>query len=340
LDPRDLVQVLSTLPTGNHADLLVGAGSLDDAAVMRWPVASAQNASEGSGLHLVQTLDFITPVVDDARTYGQISAANALSDIYAMGGKPRLALNVVAFPSDDVPLSVLGEILLGGQEKVAESGAILAGGHSIKDAEPKYGLVVTGEVSPENLVTNQGARPGDVLVLSKPLGTGLAVSALRKDALQADEEKAAIASMVALNKGAAEAMLAVGVHAATDITGFGLLGHAMHIALGSQVSIRFSADAWPLLPGTLERAEAAGLKGAAKRNRDYVGDRLVEEGHPAHLRIATDPQTSGGLLMAVAEEKADALLEALKANGTPAAAVVGQCEAGPAGQISISEKIS
>jgi selenide,water dikinase len=290
---------------------------------------------DGSGPYLVQTVDFITPVADDPFVYGAVAAANALSDIYAMGGVPRFALNIVAFPTARAPLEVLGRILDGGAAKALEAGIPIVGGHSICDREPKYGLVVTGEVSAERLATNRGARPGDLLVLTKPLGTGLLVGALRAEALPEGDTAALYESMMALNRAAAEEMARVGVHAATDVTGFGLLGHAMQMMRASGVAAQIDLDALPLLPGARALAAKAGIKGAAQRNWDYVERSISSRGDDALTRVAVDPQTSGGLLIAVSAARATALLDALGASSVGAARIIGRVVDGQPGTMAL-----
>ena len=317
------MQVLRAATTGAHPEgWVVGDTALDDAAALR-----VVHPSVDGGPLLVQTVDFITPVVDDPHVFGQIAAANALSDVYAMGGEPRFCLNIVGFPSDRLPLSVLEGILRGGASKVREAGAIIVGGHTVKDAEPKYGLSVTGIVEEDVLVTQAGAKVGDALVLSKPLGTGLVIGGARGGAVDEATVAAAVQSMCTLNRVTTAAMREVGVNAATDVTGFGLLGHALHIAERSGVAIAFDAEL-PALPGARERAAKASLGGAAGRNLAYVQDALTNQ--PAHeaLRLAVDPQTSGGLLIAVAPDRIDALLSRLDG-----AARIGTVDAGPAGSL-------
>src|SRR5206468_951130 len=252
------------------------------------------------GLALVQTVDFFAPIVDDPYTFGQIAAANALSDVYAMGGEPLTALNIVGFPSGKLPLTVLTEILRGGQDKVHEAGAVIAGGHTIIDEELKYGLAVTGRAHPRHLLTNAGAAIGDKLILTKPLGTGILATAAKADRLSRDECDRLIASMSQLNRDASRAALAVGATCATDVTGFGLLGHANHIAKASAKSLHIDVARVPTLPGTRD-AWVAGIRtGGAERNEQYLRD-LVDWGSASDVdrAILIDPQTSGGLLVAV-----------------------------------------
>ncbi|MGK0360373.1 MAG: selenide,water dikinase [Bradymonadia bacterium] len=296
------MQILAGLPTMTHPAVVVGSGTLDDAAVTRWP---------GSDDLLIQTIDVITPVVDDPYVFGQIAAANALSDVYAMGGTPMFALAFAAFPGA-MDTRIAARILEGGAAAVGAAGAIIVGGHTLKDDVPKYGLAVVGRVREPGVRTNAGGRAGDALVLTKPLGGGLAYSAYRAGTLGADAEAAWIANMLQLNDGAARACASAAVHAVTDVTGFGLLGHAVQLAKASGVGLHFETDAIPLLPGTLARAQAAGLGGGAGRNWRYAAPDLPET---PMVRVLADPQTSGGLLIAVAPTGVDALLAALRAQG-------------------------
>jgi selenide,water dikinase len=283
--------------------LLVGLGAPDDAAVYRINATTA----------LIQTLDFFPPVVDDAYAFGAITAANALSDVYAMGGEVILALNLAAW-RDDLPLELLGEIFRGGADKVAEAGAAVAGGHTITDKEPKYGLAVTGIVHPDHIVMKGGARAGDVLVLTKPLGSGLITTAAKNSAASDAHLQNAIDWMARLNRDAAQALQEIGVKCATDITGYGLLGHAYEIAEASQVALRARADALPILDGAREYARQQQIPGGAGRNKLYLEDKVefTRALEDDLMEILFDPQTSGGLLIAVAETKLDALARALK----------------------------
>ncbi|HEU4878192.1 MAG TPA: selenide, water dikinase SelD, partial [Gemmatimonadaceae bacterium] len=263
---------------------------------------------------LVQTVDFFAPIVDDPYDFGQIAAANALSDVYAMGGQPLTALNIAAFPTGELPLSVLTEILRGGQDKVHEAGAHIVGGHSITDPELKYGLSVTGRVHPSFILTNAGAKPGDRLLLTKPIGTGILATAMKR-ASAGDEVmrsiatekigRAAIESMKTLNGAASRAALAVGSKCATDITGFGLLGHASHIARASDMTLRIHSAVVPLLDGAIEAWKAGASNDGLKRNREYLEDLVEWRIEDETMRaLLCDPQTSGGLLVAVTPERA------------------------------------
>lgn len=268
----------------------MGHESFDDAGVFRL----------SDDLALVQTVDFFAPIVDDPYEFGQIAAANALSDIYAMGGEPLTALGIVGFPTGRLPLEVLSDILRGGQDKVHEAGASVIGGHSVIDDEVKYGLAVTGRVDPRRILTNASAKVGDVLVLTKPLGTGFVTTALKRGTLTRAEAEPAIAAMRTLNAMAARAALDVGAECVTDVTGFGLLGHASHIARASGVTVRLRPASLPVLPMAREAWNAGATPGGAERNEEFVRD-VVEwgAGAPFERAILLDPQTSGGLLVAV-----------------------------------------
>ncbi len=276
---------------------------------------------------LVQTVDFFPPVVDDPFTYGQIAAANSLSDVYAMGAKPLTHLNIVGYPDDKLELDWLGEILRGAAEKCAEAGSALVGGHTIRDAEIKFGLAVTGVVHPDRILTNATAKPGDVLILTKALGTGFVTTAAKRQVCPEELLKTACASMAQLNKAACEAMLAVGVSAATDVTGFGLAGHGLEMADGSNVTLRIRLSALPVFPG-IERIDVAKHRTRAiKSNREYTEPRTRFDGTQTAPRLdfVYDPQTSGGLLIATPPDKVDELTRLLKTSGT-LAAVIGEVE--------------
>lgn len=307
--------MLRHLPRQNDPRLLVGLETSDDAAVY-------QLTSE---LALIVTVDFFTPVVDDPYLFGQIAAANALSDIYAMGGQPLLALNIVCFPTC-LPQEVMAEILRGGADKVREAGAIIAGGHTVEDNEPKYGLAVTGLVHPQRVITNAGASPGDVLVLTKPLGTGIITTAVKAGLAPQEAYEAAVETMCSLNREAAEAMQAAKVRACTDITGFGLLGHAAEMAGASGVSLVFEYARIPLLPRVLELAATGLIPGGAYRNRDHLASKVAFALSltPAQQAVLFDPQTSGGLLIAVSPDRLEQLLEELTVKGVSQARVVGR----------------
>ena len=274
----------------------------------------------------MSTVDFFTPVVDDPFVYGQIAAANALSDVYAMGGTPRTALNIVCWPQSGMPSGMLAEILRGGSTKAHEAGVAIVGGHSVADEEVKYGMAVSGVVDPKRIVRNVGARVGDLLILTKPLGTGILTTALKRDAISRHQYAAAVRVMAMLNAKASRAMLRYDVHAATDVTGFGLLGHAMPMAEGSGVTIVFEETDLPLLEGTVESCRAGMVPGGAGRNRGFFEPRvrIGEDVGDEVATIAFDPETSGGLLIALPEKDAIALLGELEAEGNLDAAIVGR----------------
>ncbi len=302
----------------SHSDLIVGPQTLDDAGVFRL------DAKTG----LVLTLDFFPPIVDDPVWFGRIAAANALSDVYAMGGRPITAMNIVGFPTT-LPISVLGDILRGGAEKVLEAGAIIVGGHSVRDSEVKYGMSITGLVDPARIVSNARARPGDVLVLTKPLGMGAAATAIKKEKLDAQGIEAACEQMATLNKGAATAMLEAGCESATDVTGFGLMGHARGMAEASGVTIEFRAADLPLFsggPGARALAEQGFTSGGAVRTRKFLGANaeVGSQVPDALAALAFDAETSGGMLIAIAPERLDRLIALLRREATPCAAVIGR----------------
>jgi len=265
----------------------------------------------------VQTVDFFPPIVDDPYAFGQIAAANALSDIYAMGGRPLTALNIVGFPLSTMPIEILTEILRGGNDKIEEAGAVVVGGHSIKDKELKFGVAVTGIIETDKVVTNAGAKPGDVLFLTKPLGTGIITTGIKREKSSTNAAEAAIRSMTSLNAKAAELMVRFGAHAATDITGFGLLGHAYEMASASGVTIRISAGTLPLLPQAVELAAEGMIPGGAKDNREFVEPHVrIEDSVDRKLEpLLFDPQTSGGLFIAITAEKAEEFEQALATLG-------------------------
>jgi selenide,water dikinase len=311
-----LGQVISQLPPVTDPDLLVGTNTADDAAVYRLT----------DDLALVQTVDFFTPVVDDPYDFGRIAAANSLSDIYAMGATPRLALNIVGFPTTVLPLEYLVAILRGGTDVASQAGVTIAGGHTIDDAEPKYGLCVTGVIKPGEQITNASARPSDLLVLTKPLGTGIIATAIKRGEAEAEVVAQATAAMVALNRDASLAARAHRVSAMTDITGFGLLGHLLEMAEGSGVSAELWFDRLPFLPGAERLASLGVVPGGTRRNLEFVSSSTdwADRFEPFEMLMAADAQTSGGLLMALPEEEVPRLLSALRMAETPAAAVVGR----------------
>ena len=294
-----------TAPT-SHPDLIVGIQGADDAGVFR---LSADTV-------LVQTVDFFTPIVDEPYDWGRIAAANAFSDVYAMGGRPLTVLQVVGWPRDELPLDQLGDVLDGAVSVIAEAGAVLVGGHTVDDPEPKFGLAVTGTAHPDDIVTNAAARPGDVLVLTKPIGTGIVATAIKRGAATVEERDAAVDSMAALNAGAASAMRRVGIKAATDVTGYGLLGHLGEIIRASGVSAELDAGAVPLLPGVRSHAAAGVVPGGTRRNLASA-ERFTDFGALPEVEriVLADAQTSGGLLMAVERPLLGALLAALADEG-------------------------
>jgi selenide, water dikinase len=290
LGPGDLARALAPLPVHSDPRLLVGRETFDDAGVF----------ALSDELALIQTVDFFAPIVDDPYTFGRIAAANALSDVYAMGGEPMTALAIAGFPSSSAPIEVLTEILRGGHDTVHDAGAVLIGGHTIIDEEIKFGLAVTGRAHPKRLLTNAGARPGQVLVLTKPLGTGLLATAHKAGALAPALLERLVACMMTLNATASRAALQVESRCATDITGFGLLGHATNIARASNVTLRIVLADVPVMAGALEAYDAGARTGGADRNASFLAERV--EWHATGERqraILLDPQTSGGLLVAV-----------------------------------------
>jgi len=319
---------LSHLPARlDNPDVLVGLETGDDAAVYRLR----------PDLALVVTTDFFTPIVDDPYTFGAIAAANALSDIYAMGAQPLMAVNLVAFPIKELGPSVLADILRGGLDKVREAGIDILGGHSIDDREPKYGLAVTGTVHPDRVRRNRGGRPGDRLVLTKPLGTGVISTAIKHQVAPPDSAAAAIESMLRLNRDAADAMATVEVHAATDVTGFGLLGHLHYMARASGLAARVEVASVPFLPGAEVLADAGEVPGGTRSNERFLASRVR---WPADLPAARqillcDAQTSGGLLLAVPASGAASLMAALEAKRV-AGAVIGELTQGEAGSIVVT----
>jgi selenide,water dikinase len=295
-----LDQVLARIPRVANPNLLVGFDTADDAGVYRL----------GPNLALVQTVDFFTPIVDDPFVFGAIAAANSLSDVYAMGGKPLTALSILAWPGSG-DLEDLEQILKGGAEKMHEAGCVLLGGHSINDPEIKFGYAVTGTVHPARIKTNAGARPGDALLLTKKLGTGVISTALKRGLAQEAHVSASIASMLTLNSAAAEAMEKFEVHAATDITGFGLLGHARELAIASGVTLEIEPARVQFLDGALEYARAGAIPAGLKNNRDFVAGCL--EGASEFEDLLCDPQTSGGLLISISEPDAARFTQKLPA---------------------------
>jgi selenide,water dikinase len=323
------MQVLHHLPPVTDPDVLVGAASADDAAVYRLD----------DGRALVQSLDFFTPIVDDPYDFGRIAAANSLSDIYAMGARPLLALNIVAFPRSELPMELLFEILRGGADKASEAGIPIVGGHSIDDNEPKYGLVVTGLIDPAAVVKNSPLHPGDLLILTKPIGSGIIATAIKGDKAPPEVVERMVQVASTLNKSASEAMVAEGVSAATDVTGFGLLGHLFEMTQASGVAVEVRASAVPVIEGTWPLAEVGTIPGGTRRNLAFVEDNTVwTDGTDDMTKLVLcDAQTSGGLLIGVAEERAAGLLERLAAaEGVLAADVIGRVtQPDPAGTMTV-----
>jgi selenide,water dikinase len=315
-----MAHVLRQLEPFTHPDLLVGTDTLDDAGVFRLDAETA----------LVQTTDFFPPLVDDPYEFGRIAAANALSDVYAMGGEPLTALNLVGFPDDQLGPEVLVAILKGGAERVRAAGAVILGGHSVRDAEIKYGLAVTGRVHPDKILTNAGAKPGDKLVLTKPIGSGVLTSAVKLGKLPEAELSETIHVMTSLNKPGRDAALIVGVNACTDITGFGLVGHAFEVAEASDVTLVIEASKVPLLERTLEFARKGTLTRAWKSTRSHLGAKLALDGVDEVLaNVLMDAQTSGGLFLSVPPDRCDLLVSELATAGALCSSVIGSVE--PAG---------
>jgi len=313
------VQVLHDLPKFDDADMLVGTETSDDAGVYRLR----------PDLAIVNTVDFFTPIVDDPYLFGQIAAANSLSDVYAMGGEPKTCMNIVCFPKGKMDIEILGEILKGGADKVKESGAVIIGGHSIIDEEIKYGMAVTGVIHPEKIFRNVGVQEGDALVLTKPLGTGIISTALKKGKASKESIDGAVASMTMLNAAASTVARKYPVHACSDVTGFGILGHALGMASGSSVTLVLESSKLPLLHRAARLAEKGYLTGGCKRNRDYLQDKITIEKsiRQGLVEVALDPQTSGGLLIAVAKRYAAKLVDDLLAAGVKDAVEVGYATA-------------
>lgn len=324
MGPGALTEILQDLPNVKDRDLLVGYDSSDDAAVYR----------VSDDVAVIETVDFFTPIVDDPYLFGQIAAANALSDVYAMGGEPRVAMNLLCVPNC-LPKEDVRAILEGGHSKAVEAGCVIAGGHTIQDNEPKYGLCVTGFVHPDRILKNVGAQPGDALVLTKPIGSGVLTTALKADLISASSRDAAYAHMATLNKAAGDAVRQVSdVHACTDITGFGLLGHSFEMAEGSGVTIRLHGKALPLMDEALDMAGMGIIPSGAYRNMDYVKPHLavLPSAQQALLDLAADPQTSGGLLVALPREQAERLLSLLRPFA-PWSAIVGEVSARKASEL-------
>ena len=313
------------MPIPKDPKVLVGLDTSDDAGVYQLSEEVA----------LVQTVDFFTPIVDDPFTFGQVAVANALSDVYAMGGTPLTGMNLVAFPIKTLPSSVLKEILLGGLSKMQEAGVALVGGHTIEDPEIKYGLAVTGLIHPKKILTNAKAKAGDKLILTKALGTGIVATALKGGMASAEAIRKIVESMVTLNRTASESMKKFGTHACTDITGFSFLGHALEMAAASQVGLVIHSKDVPVFPEAMEYARMGLIPGGAHSNRDFFSCKVeIHSDVPSLLMdIFYDPQTSGGLLISVPSSEAEKLVEALKKEGLNPSAVVGEVVEEPLGKI-------
>jgi selenide,water dikinase len=310
---------LHDLPKFNNPDMIVGTETSDDAGVFRLR----------PDLAIVNTVDFFTPIVDDPYVFGQISATNALSDVYAMGGDPKTAMNIVCFPKGKMDMEILAEILKGGADKVIESGAVVIGGHSVMDEEIKYGMAVTGVIHPDKVFRNVGVQEGDVVILTKPLGTGIVTTALKKGRASQESVDEAITSMTTLNATASAIMREFPVHACSDVTGYGILGHAYEMAAGSSVTLVIESTQMPIMRSATELAEKGYLTGGCKRNRDYLKDKLTIEPSVREglVEVAIDPQTSGGLLIAVPKRHAAKLIADLEAAKVMVAAEVGYATA-------------
>ena len=318
MSPVGLTELLEALPRNVDPNLLVGFETSDDAAVYRLDDETA----------LVSTADIITPPVDDPRAFGRIAAANALSDIYAMGARPVTCLSLLGFPEGKLDEEVLHGIVSGAVEKVTEAGAVLAGGHTTEDEEPKFGLAVTGLVHPQRYWTNTGAQPGDVLVLTKPLGSGVLFNANLQGRVSEPAMEACLAIAETLNRDAADAIRAFSPHSVTDVTGFGLAGHALEMAMGSEVTLRVELASLPVMDEALEMYERGVTTGVNAGNRDYIAARtsMRHDAPKWHEEIVIDPQTSGGLLISISAEQSDQLLDALRDAGIDRAAAVGSVE--------------
>ncbi|MGA7878798.1 MAG: selenide, water dikinase SelD, partial [Desulfoferrobacter sp.] len=307
LRPQLLEEVLKKIPVPVDKNILVGTDTSDDAAVYKLDENTA----------IVQTVDFFTPIVDDPYQFGVIAAVNSLSDIYAMGGKPLFALNIVGFPSNRLPIGVLEKILEGAQSVAQQANISIIGGHTVDDTEPKFGLTVTGVINPKEVITNRNAKPGDRLILTKPIGTGILATALKQGLLETNHSELLVKTMATLNSIAAEAMQEVGVNACTDVTGFGLLGHLLEMMAASHTTAEIQAGKVPLLPGVLQLATSGVVPGGTHDNLAYTSPLVEYDEAISNVRrlVLNDAQTSGGLLMSVSPEKADALLDCLKEKG-------------------------
>jgi selenium donor protein len=327
LRPAELEQILRTLPATEDPNVLIDASTSDDAAVYRIR----------DDLAIVQTVDFFTPIADDPYDFGAISAANSLSDLYAMGAQPIFALSIVGFPTKRLPLDVLERIMQGAADVAREAGIEILGGHSVEDNEPKFGLAATGIVHPEQILTNAGAQPGDVLVLTKPIGTGIIATAAKLQVADLETATRALETMRRLNRSAAETMVEVGARACTDVTGFGLLGHLREMSVASGLDVELYVDAVPVLDGVRELAASDVVPGGTIDNLQFVSGSVDWPPEVSKVRrlILADAQTSGGLLMAVPRDRADHMVEALVANGVEAARIIGRFTGFGAGRIRV-----
>ncbi|NVO21030.1 MAG: selenide, water dikinase SelD [Bacteroidetes bacterium] len=323
--PQYLEKILEGLPVSDDPDLLVGTGSKDDAAVYRINEHQA----------IVQTVDFFTPIVDDPYDFGAIAATNAISDIYAMGGKPLFALNIVAFPSKKLPASILDQILKGASDKAAEAGISIVGGHSIDDEEPKFGMTVTGIINPTRILKNNNAKVGDVLILTKPIGTGIISTAIRQEIATPESMEEAVGWMKTLNRDAAEILEQFPVNTCTDVTGFGLLGHLSEITIGSGVNAEIYYSKVPFMNSIKIFAEAGAVSGGTKGNYEYYSAWVEwdEKLDQIERYMLSDAQTSGGLLAAIPEDYSEKLLAALKNKGVHSASVIGKIVSSGNGKI-------
>ncbi len=311
-----MTQVLRLLPKQEPVpELLVGHETSDDAGVYKLTDSIA----------LIQTIDYFTPIVDDPYMFGQIAAANALSDVYAMGGEPKTVMNIVGYPVKQLGPDILAEILRGAADKVKESGAVTVGGHSIDDQEPKFGLSVTGIAHPDKIWKNVGAKPGDVLVITKPIGVGILTTGIKRDAVTPEQEQMVTESMATLNNVAAHALKPFEPHAVTDVTGFGLLGHGSEIARGSDVSLEFKLSEVPVLEGTYELAKQGVVPGGSKANHDWLKNDVAYDGLSVEEELVLcDAITSGGLLVALSQEEAEQYVASLHENGLTEAVIIGK----------------
>lgn len=327
MGPADLKIALANLPIVSDPKVIRGMEAMDNAGVYRLT----------DDLALIQSVDFFTPVVDDPYAFGQIAVVNALSDVYAMGGTPVTAMNLVCFPTESMEITILKDILRGGADKMLEAKVVLLGGHSIDDVELKYGLSVTATVHPEKLLTNSGARPGDKVILTKPLGAGIISTALKAGQASQSQIATITRSMLTLNDKASALMVEAGAHACTDITGFGFIGHVSHLAQNSGVGMNINLAALPAFPGALELVRRGFCPGGLQRNREfYSGSAQFAPEVPSEAQdVLYDPQTSGGLFICVSPDKAEGLLGRLKAAGVSDAAIIGEVVSEPKGIITV-----